>query len=111
MRLYPQELLAEVAQLCADVHGLEAKPGAVAKRFDVAPTTAHKMIHAARQAGYPIVKDYAKKFPPARLVCSCGVWSVPVEGGFLALVRHTLGAHGRQPSPDEKTPRTARVAA
>jgi hypothetical protein len=108
---YAPELLSEVAELCGRVHGLEPKPAAVANRFGIAPTTAHKLIRAARQAGHPIVKDYARKYPPPRVRCDCGVWSTPAEGGFDALLRHTLSVHGRYPSTIERTPRTGQVAA
>ena len=110
-RGYDPSMLEQVAQVCEQVHGLESKPVAVAREFDCSPTKAHNLIGAARKAGHPIVKDFAVKFPPARLVCDCQRWSVPVEGGYPALLRHTLEAHERAPSTVERTPRPAQVAA
>lgn len=105
---YAPSLLAEVAEICADVHGIRPHNLTLQERLGVSKNTARNMIYAARKAGHRIEDDRGSRCLPDRsvLACSCGeqfeVESVrPVD----RLLRHTRTAHGRVPSMLERTPK------
>lgn len=104
---YPAEDLAETAELCNEVHGSQPHARAVADRFGMSIKNARHQITAARYAGHDIPADSPKWrhiHPVFKLVCDCG-HPIPVDDGIVGLQRHTLAAHGRNPSRAERTPR------
>lgn len=105
------ELLAAVAQLCADVHGEQPHALAVAERFEVSRKTARNLIGDARNAGHCTAPDRSCRYPQPVLVCDDCSWSSPIDCGIPALQRHTLAVHGRNPLPVERMPRLVEVAA
>jgi len=112
-KVYPSELLAEVAQVCVEAHGRQPHARAVSTHFGMSLTCARQHIVAARSAGFELPADDAKwryTHPRFDLACSCG-WSCSLDAGMPGLQRHTLSVHGRNPSRDERIPQSAQVAA
>ena len=105
---YAPSLLAEVAEICADVHGIRPHNLTLQERLGVSKNTARNMIYAARKAGHRIEDDRGSRCLPDRsvLACSCGE-QFDVDDGVNPvgrLRRHTRSAHGRIPLAAERTP-------
>ena len=110
IRVYDRAEVAKVA-----VGGVPRMGDAVAAHFGVSKTHAHRLIEMARNDGHDIPRVHRhpvtvvlkqdSRFAGLRLVCGCGE---AVGLDFDALLKHTLGQHGRLPSVSEKTPQQVR---
>ena len=96
---------AEVQSVCREATGPYTE--ALMIRFGVGYNTAKNMVTDARKAGFEIPHvngEVRKRWIVARLICECGE-SASMDEGIPALVKHCRTAHGRRPSPLERTPR------